>query len=746
MTRPAADNLFKINKQQENNFFPCSKERMGSCNYSYVRTSMVTIVMLIINLHNCIGLAASSSSSQSNLAPSTMSFESQIRQALQLSQLSSSAHKYTDKEKLKKRENEYDTLDTIKTTHATISAWEQVLYDGANSSSFTSNPFQNQSTLAPRERVLPPTIKILGHIFYGHALTQCGRDTYAEVSYQKAINLLQQQSTSTSQLQKDSLQNWIEAGNARGRCLQRLLRYDEARDQFDACINISLSNTGKNYVKFDHKMVGTVVLSVTCSLRLGNYEEALSLLKRVLFYSNLTSKESSNDDYLEGYEDLYGLYATCLWVHECCKSLELNIKNSFQPSETVQKYLELSIKGSNPSLIYTWLYNLVKLQFMEKQNSNEQVTLEQFQALFYNRDQDRGGDTSDKESIRLAAINQCPFDSPKLFQLDHKVHLHDCLMSKKRSKNGEKNVISPEGFVFPRDLDEFERKYLKKEREAQNEKYRNHGKGYGWILKHAAGYGSHGNQLVTASEALQFGKTLTAIGNTEKSSILCQKVVYPPLLLGEDGRKFSLRVYVILITPPRKTNNDKQELTWHVYLSKEGLVKVASSPFEKSPSCNDPESLNSIHMTNSGRESSMQQYDFDYLKEQFQEKNIDYDLFMSKIKTSVQMTLNQNWKNENFDEENSINDGILNLIQSKIEKNDIKLGQLCIPKILGLDFIVDSEGKPWLLEVNRFPGLEPRDECDYRVKTKVVEDAWDLAAHYACDDLVESLNTLFRVL
>jgi hypothetical protein len=64
-----------------------------------------------------------------------------------------------------------------------------------------------------------------------------------------------------------------------------------------------------------------------------------------------------------------------------------------------------------------------------------------------------------------------------------------------------------------------------------------------------------------------------------------------------------------------------------------------------------------------------------------------------------------------------------------------------IPKILGLDFVVreeeenndtDHQGQrrtttPWLVEVNRFPGLEPRDEDDRKIKYKVVRDAWKKA-------------------
>ena len=50
-----------------------------------------------------------------------------------------------------------------------------------------------------------------------------------------------------------------------------------------------------------------------------------------------------------------------------------------------------------------------------------------------------------------------------------------------------------------------------------------------------------------------------------------------------------------------------------------------------------------------------------------------------------------------------------------------------VPKILGLDFLVDENQKPALIEVNRFPGLEPRGSSDEAVKRQVVKEAWDLA-------------------
>ena len=40
----------------------------------------------------------------------------------------------------------------------------------------------------------------------------------------------------------------------------------------------------------------------------------------------------------------------------------------------------------------------------------------------------------------------------------------------------------------------------------------------------------------------------------------------------------------------------------------------------------------------------------------------------------------------------------------------------------------DHRKKPWLVEVNRFPGLEPRDKDDRKIKCRVVRDAWKKAS------------------
>ena len=49
--------------------------------------------------------------------------------------------------------------------------------------------------------------------------------------------------------------------------------------------------------------------------------------------------------------------------------------------------------------------------------------------------------------------------------------------------------------------------------------------------------------------------------------------------------------------------------------------------------------------------------------------------------------------------------------------------------------MIDNRQKPQLIEVNRFPGLEPRGSSDEAVKRKVVREAWDLACQKAADNV-----------
>lgn len=289
----------------------------------------------------------------------------------------------------------------------------------------------------------------------------------------------------------------------------------------------------------------------------------------------------------------------------------------------------------------------------------------------------------------FAEANNSPFDDPDLINLDDKVRLHSII--------NEYETFCPQGYVLPLEVERFETDWANTDDKGE----------LAWVLKDRAGYGSHGNKIATATEVLSMFDSCKN-SNEEEESKLCQRIVHPPMLL--NGRKFSLRVYVVyfpegaVLTPGGK----QQAQSVAFYVSKEGLVKFAAEVYSNDASNN----IDNQYMTNSGRGDgrSSTQEDFHYLRIQFDENNVDYEQMWSKIRSSIQLVMNRYTSKQYF------NDGEICA--------SYNVSNFGLPKILGFDFMLDDTANPWLLEVNRFPGLDPRTDSDSRVKHSVQYDAW----------------------
>ena len=259
----------------------------------------------------------------------------------------------------------------------------------------------------------------------------------------------------------------------------------------------------------------------------------------------------------------------------------------------------------------------------------------------------------------LAEINISPFDDHNLLILDDKVYLHQLLSS---------NIISkdfwPFGIVSISEM------------ASQNTTFEQSDL---WIHKQRSGYGSHGNRVLNSQEAKEIATTL------DEASLL-QRMVAPCMMV--ESRKFSLRIYAIYFPPIDSTSQSD------VYVSKEGLVKLASVPFISSDTLDMR-----MHMTNSGREHVMRQESLDILKELFYTRQWSYDEFWQQIQHAVHSTIE---------------------IYESIPRTASNFRRLGVPKILGFDFVVDENRNAWLLEVNRFPGLIGRDDCDRAVKESLL--------------------------
>ena len=357
--------------------------------------------------------------------------------------------------------------------------------------------------------------------------------------------------------------------------------------------------------------------------------------------------------------------------------------------------------------------------------------------------------------IEYCRANVGAWDDPLLVQLDDKVWLHQLLMGAMSHEEVDAATNSSSSSsirqFWPRGVILSSVSYSKLLTDVDNDnsdKTEDPRARIPWIAKRRAGYGSHGNTLVRTSverarELMMVDETTATTYSTDDDCILLQQMVEPPLLV--QGRKFSLRVYVVyfLGCDTNKDGSSSPTMAPEVYVSTKGLVKVAALPFldvkraEAGSNAGDADNPR-CHMTNSGREAGMQQETFDFLRTELSssssggEHPFDDHIWPSVQRAirSVMQTYQQHAAQQHAQQSRG-SDGILDESSELVmTTNRGRLGQLGLPKILGFDFVVDAARNAWLVEVNRFPGLEPRDNDggDAVVKQQVVRDAWALAA------------------
>lgn len=304
---------------------------------------------------------------------------------------------------------------------------------------------------------------------------------------------------------------------------------------------------------------------------------------------------------------------------------------------------------------------------------------------------------------QLAQFNVGPLDDPLLRLLDDKVELHRLLSS------GDDSSLSfwPQGYVWPEEAHLFSSSNSQSAHDSTNNDW--------WIWKRPTGYGSHGNQLVHARD-LQRRHETAPEENPPNERKLLQRVIHPTLLIGNQ-QKFSMRAYVVLL--PGQS----------VYVSRnQGLVKLAAAAYKASNANTTTSSdMEDMFLTNSGRGIEMQQESFDFLKQSMEQQGLSYGELWHSLTKSIQHVLRRYYSYGNILHNNPTNTSSPSEKESILSWHQVLTQHAAWPKILGWDYIVDKQGHPWLLEINRFPGMEPRNEQDRSVKARVLEDTWKLA-------------------
>lgn len=272
--------------------------------------------------------------------------------------------------------------------------------------------------------------------------------------------------------------------------------------------------------------------------------------------------------------------------------------------------------------------------------------------------------------------------------------------------------ITPQGYVLPRQFDAWATARYKFPEAL-------------WIYKPCNGSCGRGIRLFSNNISDE------DIEQLEWNRGIVQRYISNPFLF--DGYKFDLRIYVVVLSyDPLK-----------IYINSEGLVRLATQKYSM-----DADSLDArmMHLTNysinkfspdfvenmdgkdattkleekdsTGEDALPSKLTLQDLREYFEDLNLDYDELSSRInelviKTliAVEPQLRAEWCTILGDETRGWN---------ATGENGARATS-CF-ELYGFDVLVDSNLKPWLIEVNIKPSLASSSPLDVRIKSKLVAD------------------------
>ena len=226
-----------------------------------------------------------------------------------------------------------------------------------------------------------------------------------------------------------------------------------------------------------------------------------------------------------------------------------------------------------------------------------------------------------------------------------------------------------------------------------------------WVLKRTNL--NRGRQMKVLSNIDEIIKEINLIFEEKKpNNLIIQKYLEDPLLY--NGRKFDIRIWV-LITYLGK------DCKYETYVFKEGHLKACSDTFNI-----DSDNL-FIHLTN----YSVQKHNKNFSKVEIGNE-ISFQLFQQELN---RQNSGKNFKKDIFPE-------IIKIIglTSKAVKNKINImnRKNCF-EIFGYDFILDSNFKPFLLEINTNPGLEESSPLIKMLVPRMIDDALRLTIDKSFD-------------
>lgn len=293
---------------------------------------------------------------------------------------------------------------------------------------------------------------------------------------------------------------------------------------------------------------------------------------------------------------------------------------------------------------------------------------------------------------------------PSSYEITRKDKL--CLnVLKMQEKYGKRNYyIIPDTYLLP---DEFADFFAEFHQVKSTE-----GKRALWIIKPNASSQGKGIYLIDDINDIDLDE-----------SCIVSKYIPNPLLI--NGHKFDLRVYVLV------TSFDPLR----VYVYKEGLTRFATEEYTTATN----KKSKYIHLTNysinkknvnwrTNEELDRDDFGFKWsitaLWKHLEQIGIDMNLLWSKIFDLIIKAL--------IAGEHPIINGMKRVLSNRTNWFEL----------LGFDILLDSDLKPWLLEINLSPSLSADSPLDFMIKTNLIADSFNLAGIMKFDRRKESMNKM----
>ena len=201
------------------------------------------------------------------------------------------------------------------------------------------------------------------------------------------------------------------------------------------------------------------------------------------------------------------------------------------------------------------------------------------------------------------------------------------------------------------------------------------------------------------------------IQKSKNEKVIVSNYIMNPLLI--NNLKFDLRIYVAIISiDPLK-----------IYVYKEGLTRFATEPFK----VNKNNFNKYVHLTNfsinknnkkffinseDAKKKEGFKWSLETLKKKLTEMKIDHNLIFNQIEDILIKTVLS-----------------IEQIMFTASQKHLNFQNNCF-ELLGFDILVDSNLKPWLVEVNRAPSLSCGSDLDFDIKSNLIKDLFNLSGIY----------------